>query len=82
MYSVAKYSWAEKGFSFEAEYKFVYDSACGYKMINHHSGKLAAAYAEREGKRKPCVKKHASFYFSRFYSAGEHRTKSSTKLLL
>ncbi|KAK7595221.1 hypothetical protein V9T40_001654 [Parthenolecanium corni] len=41
VYSVAKYSWAEKGFSFEAEYKFIYDSVCGFRIINHHSGSIA-----------------------------------------
>ncbi|XKL64287.1 hypothetical protein PGB90_004373 [Kerria lacca] len=38
VYSVARYNWAEKGFSFEAEYKFIYDNVCGYQLINHHSG--------------------------------------------
>ncbi|XP_065207017.1 uncharacterized protein LOC135836241 isoform X2 [Planococcus citri] len=47
IYSVAKYNWAEKGFSFEAEYRFIYDSACGYRLINHHSGAISPVHMEQ-----------------------------------
>lgn len=48
VYSVAKYSWAEKGFSFEAEYKFEFDNVCGYQVINHHLGMIQPMYMPEE----------------------------------
>lgn len=48
MYSISKYSWANKGFEYSAEYSFKDDLICGYRVISQHTGILESPLMIRE----------------------------------
>ncbi|XP_073994280.1 uncharacterized protein isoform X2 [Rhodnius prolixus] len=46
VYSLARNSWPNKGFHFQADYTFHSDFMCGYQIKNHHSGVITSAHLE------------------------------------